>query len=60
MLDLPGTATHLEFTATDDLARPPAHPEDLLVLYVGSRQAVDRLVARAGGRPVPTANPYWG
>jgi catechol 2,3-dioxygenase-like lactoylglutathione lyase family enzyme len=59
MLDLPGTATHLEFTANDHLAAPMAHPEDLLVLYVGSRQELARLLSRSGGRPVPSANPYW-
>ena len=59
MLDLPGTATHLEFTATDHLLPPTAHPEDLLVLYVGSRRELDRLLSRSGGRPVPSTNPYW-
>jgi catechol 2,3-dioxygenase-like lactoylglutathione lyase family enzyme len=59
MLDLPGTATHLEFTATGQLPPPVAHLEDLLVLYLGSRQDVDRTVARTGGPVVPSANPYW-
>lgn len=59
MLDLPSTGAHLEFTATEHLSPPTAHVEDLLVLYVGSQQEVDRLVAQAGARPVPSANPYW-
>jgi len=59
MLGLPGTQAHLEFTATDEIAPPEPHVESLLVLYVGSRSEVDRLVARAGATPVPSANPYW-
>ena len=59
MLDLPGTSAHLEFTATEHIVRPLAHVEDLLVLYVGSRQEVDRLVAQSSASPVPSANPYW-
>ena len=59
MLGLPGTHAHLEFTATDEIAPPEPHVESLLVLYVGSRSEVDRLVARAGATPVPSANPYW-
>jgi catechol 2,3-dioxygenase-like lactoylglutathione lyase family enzyme len=59
MLDLPGTGAHLEFTATEHVAVPTAHVEDLLVLYLGSDQEVARLVAQAGVRPVPSTNPYW-
>jgi catechol 2,3-dioxygenase-like lactoylglutathione lyase family enzyme len=59
MLDLPGTGAHLEFTATGHVSPPVAHVEDLLVLYLGSRSEVDRLVAQAGAHPVPSANPYW-
>jgi catechol 2,3-dioxygenase-like lactoylglutathione lyase family enzyme len=59
MLDLPGTGAHLEFTATNHVVPPTPHVEDLLVLYVGHRGEVDRLVARAGVAPVPSANPYW-
>ena len=59
MLDLPGTAAHLEFTATGQLAPPTAHPENLLVLYVGSRQELERLLIRSGGHAVPSTNPYW-
>jgi catechol 2,3-dioxygenase-like lactoylglutathione lyase family enzyme len=59
MLDLPGTDAHLEFTATEHVAVPVAHVEDLLVLYLGGQQEVDRLVAQAGARLVTSANPYW-
>lgn len=59
MLDLPGTGAHLEFTATAHVDPPSPHVEDLLVLYLGSQQEVDRLVAQAGAHPVPSANPYW-
>ena len=59
MLDLPGTGAHLEFTATAHVAPPAPHVEDLLVLYLGDRPEVDRVLARAGGRPVASANPYW-
>jgi catechol 2,3-dioxygenase-like lactoylglutathione lyase family enzyme len=59
MLDLPGTGAHLEFTATEHVAPPDAHVEDLLVLYLGNQNEVDRLVAQAGVPPVRSANPYW-
>ena len=59
MLDLPGTGAHLEFTATEHVAVPSPHVEDLLVLYVGSEHEVARLVAKAGAHVVPSANPYW-
>jgi hypothetical protein len=59
MLDLPGTAAHLEFTASTHVEPPRPHVECLLVLYVGDRQAVDALVARSGAEPVRSANPFW-
>jgi len=59
MLDLPGTGTHLEFTATTHTVPPAPHVEDLLVLYLGSQQEVDRRIAQAGAHSVPSANPYW-
>ncbi len=59
MLDLPGTGAHLEFTATGHGDVPAPHAEGLLVLYVGSRREVDRLIARVGVGPVVSANPYW-
>ena len=59
MLEVPGTAAHLEFTATAHTAPPGPHVESLLVLYLGDRATVDRILARAGTDPVPSANPYW-
>ncbi len=59
MLDLPGTGTHLEFTETEHIRPPSPHPEDLLVLYVGNRAEVDRLVAQCGAPILPAENPYW-
>ena len=59
MLDVPGTAAHLEFTATEHQAVPTAHVEDLLVFYLGDQDRVDRVLARLGASPVPSANPYW-
>lgn len=59
MLELPGTGAHLEFTATEHLRPPTAHPEGLLVLYLGERTAVDRVLARLAAHPVRSANPYW-
>ena len=59
MLDLPGTGAHLEFTATEHVVPPAAHIEDLLVLYLGNRDEVERLVAQVGAHPVRSANPYW-
>ena len=58
MLDLPGTAAHLEFTATAHTAPPEPHVEDLLVLYL-DRTRVGRILARAGVTAVPSANPFW-
>ena len=58
MLDLPRTGAHLEFTATEHVVAPIAHVEDLLVVYLGSQQEVDRFVALACVHPVPKANPY--
>jgi len=59
LLDLPGTAAHLEFTATPHLSPPAPHVEDLLVLYLGSRQAVEDVLARLDVTPVSSANPWW-
>jgi len=59
LLDLPGTATHLEFTATTHVDPPHPHVENLLVLYLGDRRTVDQFVARSGAEPVPSTNPYW-
>jgi catechol 2,3-dioxygenase-like lactoylglutathione lyase family enzyme len=58
-LDVPGTGAHLEFTAGGDGTAPLPHPETLLVLYLGSADAVRDVAARIGGKPVEPANPYW-
>ena len=58
-LELPGSGAHLEFTTGGGHDAPSAHPETLLVLYLGSEAAVDAMVATAGVRPVEAANPYW-
>lgn len=59
MLDLPGTGAHLEFTTSPHLTPPTAHVEGLLVLYLGSRSAVDRALARLEVPAVASTNPYW-
>jgi ribosomal protein S18 acetylase RimI-like enzyme len=56
---LPGTGAHLEFTAGGPHPAPVAHPESLLVLYLGSRDAVETVARRLGVDPVAPANPYW-
>jgi hypothetical protein len=56
---LPGTDAHLEFTTGGAHAGPAPHPETLLVLYLGSQDAVDEAIRRSGAEPVPPANPYW-
>jgi catechol 2,3-dioxygenase-like lactoylglutathione lyase family enzyme len=56
---LPGTGAHLEFTSGGQHAAPPSHPETLLVLYLGSAEAVEEMARRVGTEPVEAANPYW-
>jgi catechol 2,3-dioxygenase-like lactoylglutathione lyase family enzyme len=58
-LAVPGTGMHLEFTAGGKHAAPEAHPESLLVLYLGDDEAVRAVVARLDADPVAPANPYW-
>ncbi len=58
-LALPGTGAHLEFTTGGRHEAPTPHPESLLVLYVGSREAVDEARRRTGAAPADPANPYW-
>lgn len=58
-LALPGTSAHLEFTSGPGHEPPEPHPETLLVLYLGSREAVEGACARLGKDPVEPANPYW-
>ncbi len=63
MLGLPGTSYHLEFTHYDagsDCLAPSK--DNLLVLYLTQRDAMNRIVERlaAMGYPsVPPENPYW-
>jgi catechol 2,3-dioxygenase-like lactoylglutathione lyase family enzyme len=58
-LDLPGTGAHLEITTGGGHSAPEPHPESLIVLYLGSEEAVAALVERVGAEPVEPANPYW-
>jgi catechol 2,3-dioxygenase-like lactoylglutathione lyase family enzyme len=62
MLGLPGSPHHLELTQSPGTDGAVHSKEHLLVLYLGSRDAVDAVVSRfaaAGHRPVPAENPYW-
>jgi catechol 2,3-dioxygenase-like lactoylglutathione lyase family enzyme len=63
MLGLPGTSYHLEFTHYEAGSDCPAPSKDnLLVLYLAERKAMDRLVERLrdmGYPSVPPENPYW-
>ena len=58
-LDLPGTGAHLEFTTGGAHPAPEPHPESLVVLYLGSWEAVQAAADRAATPPVEPANPYW-
>jgi catechol 2,3-dioxygenase-like lactoylglutathione lyase family enzyme len=58
-LDLPGTGAHLEFTSGGEHGAPSPHPESLLVLYLGSPEAVRTAIERVGATPIAPANPYW-
>jgi len=63
MLGLPGADYHLEFTSHRDGSPCPAPTRDnLLVLYLENRTAVERAAARLrerGHEPVEPDNPYW-
>ena len=58
-LAVPGTGAHLEFTAGGGHGAPAAHPESLLVLYLGDGEAVRAAAGRLGIEQVAPANPYW-
>jgi catechol 2,3-dioxygenase-like lactoylglutathione lyase family enzyme len=58
-LAVPGADAHLEFTTGGAYGPPAPHPETLLVLYLGSDEAVASARRRAGVEPVEAANPYW-
>ncbi len=63
MFGLPGREYHLEITRhTGDGPCPIPPPDNLLVLYIPARLAIEYLVARLealGYFPVPPRNPYW-
>lgn len=63
MLGLPGASYHLEFTHHEAGSACPAPSKDnLLVLYLSERTAMERLVewlSAMGYPPVPPENPYW-
>jgi catechol 2,3-dioxygenase-like lactoylglutathione lyase family enzyme len=58
-LKLPGTGCHLEFTTGGDHGPPDAHPQSLLVLYLGTSEAVRATAQRSHAPQVASANPYW-
>ncbi len=58
-LAVPGTNAHLELTTGGAHGPPEPHPESLVVLYLGSDEAVAAARARVGAAPVEPANPYW-
>ncbi|MBO0778789.1 MAG: VOC family protein [Ktedonobacteraceae bacterium] len=63
LLGLPGVNYHLEFTHHEQGSDCPAPSRDnLLVLYMHDRAAMDRVVQRLdsmGYPPVAPENPYW-
>jgi len=63
MLGLPGHGYPLEFTEHDAGSACPAPSRDnLLVLYMPDRTAIERIIARLaalGHQAVPPENPYW-
>ncbi len=63
MLGLPGRHYHLEITRhRGDGPCPTPPPDNLLVLYIPDRRAIDALVARLAAldhAPVAPRNPYW-
>lgn len=58
-LVVPGTEAHLEFTTGGEHAPPEPNPETLVVLYLGTDEAVAEACERVGAEPVEPANPYW-
>jgi catechol 2,3-dioxygenase-like lactoylglutathione lyase family enzyme len=58
-LAVPGTAAQLEFTTGGEHTPPVPNPETLVVLYLGSDEAVAEACKRVAARPVEPANPYW-
>lgn len=58
-LAVPGTSAHLELTTGGGHGAAVAHPESLLVFYLGDDRAVRAAWARLGVDPITPANPYW-
>ena len=63
MLSLPSRVSHLEFSY-NEIDSEPSIPskDDLLVLYMPDKPAVDGIVKRLGSMgycPVPAQNSYW-
>src|SRR6266576_1702703 len=58
-LAVPGSDAHLVFTSGGHHDTPSPHPETLLVLYLGSADAVDEARERVAAPPVEPGNPYW-
>jgi catechol 2,3-dioxygenase-like lactoylglutathione lyase family enzyme len=61
ILGLPDASRQLELVASAD-AEPAPTPEDQLVLYLGSDEAVAQTAGRlqaAGHEPRSSPNPYW-
>ncbi len=58
-LAVPGTRTHLEFTAGGGCGAPRPHDESLIVLYLGDQASVDAVLESVAAEPLPPANPYW-
>lgn len=56
---VPESGAHLEFTTGGEKRAGAPHPESLLVLYLGSDEAVRAVRERLGADPVEPANPYW-
>jgi hypothetical protein len=63
MFGLPGRHYHLEITRhRGDGPCPIPPPDNLLVLYIPDRRAIDQLIAQMraiGHAPVPPRNSYW-
>ncbi|HEY1402737.1 MAG TPA: VOC family protein [Pyrinomonadaceae bacterium] len=65
MLGLPGHDYHLEFTeheAAREADYPPPSADNLIVLYIPERAAIERIAARLaalGYAAVAPENPYW-
>lgn len=58
-IGITGTRAHIEFTAGGRHPPRAAHPEPLIVLYLGAQEEVDVALQRLGASPVTSANPYW-